>query len=208
MARTCAKLTDQKLIQAAPADKPRRLYDGGGLYVEISPTGSKIWRMKFQDANKKESRLTFGPYPEVSIEAARTRRSAARELLKQGLDPRRDFNDARIRSQTRIGERRLLPLSIDKTKVTRGAAQVGWEAAEQIQTLVFPTIQRLHAAGVSQADISARLAQLRRERSVEVENLLYDICVEIAWSCLDLGIEKDELVEAMADSRVAQRRWH
>lgn len=208
MAKKCTPLTDEKLMKAEPEEKPRKLSDGGGLYVEISPAGSKIWRMKFFDPNGKESRLTFGPYPDVSIKLARSRRSDARELLLQGLDPRKDFHDARIRSQTRIGERRLLPHSLDKIKVGRLAAQVGWDAAEQIEKLVFPAVQRLCAEGVSQIDVFVLLEQIRRKRSVEVENLLYDICAEIAWSCLELGLKKNELIEAMTDTRVAQRRWH
>lgn len=208
MAKKCAPLTDKELMQAAPGGKPRKLFDGGGLYVEISPAGSKIWRMKFSDANGKESRLTFGPYPDVSIELARSRRFNARELLLHGMDPRKDFHAEKIRSQTRIGERRLLPHSIDKMKLTHRTAQLGRDAAEQIVKLVFPALQRLSAEGVSQTAISGLLEQIRRERSVELENLLYDICVEIAWRCLDAGLKKDALIEAMTNARAPQRRWH
>lgn len=90
----------------------------------------------------------------------------------------------------------------------RHVEQVGREAAEQIEALVFPSIQRLFSKHVSQAAISELLEQIRRKRHIEVDNLLYDICVEVAWSCLDLGLDKDELIDAMTDARVRKRRWH
>ena len=39
-------LTDVSIRKAKPADKPIRKFDGGGLYIEISPSGGKLWRLK------------------------------------------------------------------------------------------------------------------------------------------------------------------
>jgi len=51
-------LSDSAIRKAKPADKPIRLFDGGGLYLEISPSGSKLWRLKYRFASK-EKRLAF-----------------------------------------------------------------------------------------------------------------------------------------------------
>ena len=72
---------------AKPQDKPYKLFDGGGLYLEVTPLGSKLWRMKFRQANGKENRLSFGKYPDVSLEQARQRRDEARKLKAAGIDP-------------------------------------------------------------------------------------------------------------------------
>lgn len=70
-----------------PPDKKRaRLTDSGGLYLEVSPAGSKRWFAKiYRDG--KETRLALGSYPEVSLTAARTARDAARAQKKAGTDP-------------------------------------------------------------------------------------------------------------------------
>jgi len=47
MARTTTPLTDMQVRNAKPTDKTYRLFDGGGLYIEVAPTGSRIWRLKF-----------------------------------------------------------------------------------------------------------------------------------------------------------------
>lgn len=79
-------LTDVIARNAAPRAKPYRLADGGGLYLEVTPTGGKYWRLKYRFAGR-EKRLAFGVYPEVSLAEARKRRAAAREQLSAGTDP-------------------------------------------------------------------------------------------------------------------------
>ena len=64
----------------------KRLTDSGGLYLEVSRTGAKLWRWKYRFAGK-EKRLAIGKYPAVSLAAARKERDAARYLLKSGSDP-------------------------------------------------------------------------------------------------------------------------
>lgn len=79
-------LTDAKCRNARKAEKPQKLADAHGLYLYVTPTGFKSWRMKYRFANK-EKRLTFGGYPEVSLADARELRNAARLLLRAGIDP-------------------------------------------------------------------------------------------------------------------------
>lgn len=86
MPKLVTPLTDAQIKNAKPKAKAYKLSDGGGLYLEVMPTGSKLWRMKFTRANGKESRLAFGRYPEISLAEARERRMAARKLASDGVD--------------------------------------------------------------------------------------------------------------------------
>jgi len=79
-------LSDAAIRKAKPADKPLRLFDGGGLYLEITPAGGKLWRWKYRFSGK-EKRLALGIYPDVSLSEARTRHTDARKLLSSGIDP-------------------------------------------------------------------------------------------------------------------------
>lgn len=69
-----------------PELKRRRLTDGGGLYLEIAPSGSKRWFWKFYP-DGKESRLALGSYPDVSLKTARIARDAARTARQAGVNP-------------------------------------------------------------------------------------------------------------------------
>jgi hypothetical protein len=94
-------LTNIQIQKAAPAAKPIRLFDGGGLYLEISPTGGKLWRFKYR-FDGKEKRLALGKYPEISLANARKRREAARELLANGVDPSEDKKAKRAERVARL----------------------------------------------------------------------------------------------------------
>ncbi len=79
-------LTDIAVHSAKPQAKTVRLFDGGGLYLEVSPAGGKWWRWKYR-FDGKEKRLSFGVYPDVSLKSARDRRDDARKLLANDVDP-------------------------------------------------------------------------------------------------------------------------
>jgi integrase len=79
-------LTAKTIANAKPGSKPQRMWDSGGLYIEVAPTGGKWWRWKYR-VNGKEKRLSFGTFPEVSLLEARGLRDDARRLLRAGTDP-------------------------------------------------------------------------------------------------------------------------
>ncbi len=79
-------LTDSSIKSAKPKEKPYRLFDGGGLYLEIAASGGKWWRLKYRFGGK-EKRISLGVYPDVGLKEARDRRDANRKLLANGVDP-------------------------------------------------------------------------------------------------------------------------
>lgn len=79
-------LTDTAIRNAKPGEKPVKLFDERGLYLEVSPAGGKWWRLKYR-FDGKEKRLSLGVYPDVSLKDARDRRDASRKLLSDGVDP-------------------------------------------------------------------------------------------------------------------------
>ena len=79
-------LTDVQAKRAKGADKPYKLGDSGGLFLLVSPTGHRSWRMKYRFAGK-EKLLTFGNYPDVSLIKAREERERAKATLRDNRDP-------------------------------------------------------------------------------------------------------------------------
>lgn len=85
-----------------PLGKVRtRLADGGGLYLEVAPAGSKYWRWKYRFAGK-EKRLAIGVYPIVTLAGARQARDDARRTLLNGVDPSQAKADAKEAARLRI----------------------------------------------------------------------------------------------------------
>ncbi len=79
-------LTDAALRALKPAAKTRKVADGGGLFIQVEPSGSRLWRLAYRFAGKQKL-LALGSYPETGLAAARAARDAARALLRDGIDP-------------------------------------------------------------------------------------------------------------------------
>ena len=79
-------LTDARIRATKPAAKPVKLTDGGGLYMEVRPSGKKLWRYRYRIVDK-ENLFAIGEYPEISLAEARAEHDKARALVKQGLHP-------------------------------------------------------------------------------------------------------------------------
>jgi integrase len=86
MPRQIKPLTDLQVQKAKPTDKEYKLSDGGGLYLLVTATGGKLWRMDYR-YNDKRKTASFGSYPAVSLADARKRRDDGKKLLANGADP-------------------------------------------------------------------------------------------------------------------------
>ena len=80
------KLTDSFLRKAKPTGKVQKHSDGGGLYLQVTPTGGKLWWMGYRFEDKQKT-LSFGVYPHVSLKEAREKRDEAKAQLAAGIDP-------------------------------------------------------------------------------------------------------------------------
>ncbi|MBL8334669.1 MAG: DUF4102 domain-containing protein, partial [Rubrivivax sp.] len=97
-------LTDPACKNAkCPPGKPRaRFSDSGGLYLEVTPAGAKLWRWKYRHGGK-EKRLALGAYPDVTLKQARLDRDTARAVLEAGTDPVQARKDEKAAQQLRLG---------------------------------------------------------------------------------------------------------
>ena len=91
-------LSDVKIRSTKAGEKPIKLADSGGLYLEIRPSGTKLWRYRYRIAGK-ENVFAIGEYPSVTLSEARATRLKARELVRRGIHPahaRRSTVEAQI----------------------------------------------------------------------------------------------------------------
>lgn len=79
-------LTDKAIKALLPKEKPYRVTDARGLYLEVHPNGSRYWRMKYYYGGK-EKRKALGVYPDISLAEARSRLQEAKDMLREGTDP-------------------------------------------------------------------------------------------------------------------------
>ncbi|HKM27775.1 MAG TPA: tyrosine-type recombinase/integrase [Thiopseudomonas sp.] len=101
MTKRAQATTDVAIRNAKPEIKPYKMTAGQGMYLLISPNGSKLWRLKYRH-DGKEKTLSFGAYPDVSLSRARLKREQARQQIADGLDPSALIKDQR--HQAKIDE--------------------------------------------------------------------------------------------------------
>lgn len=155
MAKIIPPLTDSQCKSAKYSpDGKNRLFDGGGLYLELFPSGAKRWRLKYRRPQSKvESRLTFGSYPEVSLAKARQMREEAKTALAENVDP--VIGKMPIEAVTGKAV-----LKIIQTVEHRGAL----EMASRVLEAVGMVFRYACGVGVANSDVTHGLRQFLQER--------------------------------------------
>jgi integrase len=86
MPKRIIQLSETKVRTAKPRKNEYKIFDGGGLFLLVTPSGGKLWHLKYR-FDGKERRLSFGPYPEISLAEARAKKDEARKQVANGIDP-------------------------------------------------------------------------------------------------------------------------
>ncbi|UIJ45496.1 Arm DNA-binding domain-containing protein [Sphingomonas cannabina] len=177
-------LTVLAIKNARPRAKAYKLFDEHSLFLLVTPTGSKYWRLKYRYLGKDKV-LSLGVWPEVSLPEAREARDAARKLVADGIDPAAEKKLKRMRAQfdagnsfksvaeewvTKITREGRAGITLEKVQWLLGMAysDIGSRPINQIEALeVLAVLRKLEATG--------RYESARRMRSVISRVLRYGI---------------------------------
>jgi len=167
MARKATPLTDAAIRNAKPAEKPRKLFDGGGLYLEIAPSGTKLWRFKYQFAGKAKL-LALGQWPETSLSAARRKREEARELLAQGIDPSEARKAEKLR-QKALAENTFEAVARewDRRYLSTRAKTHRDKVMRRLEVYVFPYLGRRPVSELTAPEILACVRRVEAANKLE-----------------------------------------
>lgn len=160
-------LKDTQIRSTHASGKSIKRADGRGLYIEVFPNGSKLWRLKYRFGGK-EKRLALGAYPEVSLADARRRRDEARAKLADGIDPGLERKKAKAATKVsvensfeRVAEEYIAKMEREK----RAPATV--TKANWFLTLLRPTIGTIPIDKVDPQTLLAALRKLEAKGNFE-----------------------------------------
>ncbi|EOW5503420.1 tyrosine-type recombinase/integrase [Escherichia coli O141,141ab,141ac:H29] len=147
-------LTDIKAKNAKPLEKEYKLTDGFGMFLRVTPKGSKYWQMAYRFEGKQKL-FSIGVYPAVSLSDARQRRDEARRLLAQGIDPNaKKQAEAKELKAKRDNTRSFRTVAkawfATKTKWTDDYGDAVWK---RLETYVFPVIGDKDVAELDTGDL-------------------------------------------------------
>jgi integrase len=163
-------LSDTAIRNAKPREKPYKLSDGGGLFLQIYPGGGKLWRQKYR-VDGREKKLSIGAYPEIGLAEARRRREAAREQLAMGKDPSREKQKDKLRGQV-LNACTFSLISAEYCQRRKLDGHRPWAPAtakrcEYLLSLLDNTIGKLPITEIEPADVLAAVRRIERKGNLE-----------------------------------------
>lgn len=146
-------LTDVKIRQAKPGTSPIKLTDSGGLFLEVRPSGSKLWRYRYR-IGKKENIYAIGAYPDVSLADARAERDVARGHVKAGRHPShvRQTEKAKQLAENRNTFKAVAEDWIEK-RLAKRTEKYRDQVERAFQGNVYPVIGRLPMREITAAQV-------------------------------------------------------
>jgi len=165
-------LTDTQLRSAKPKEKPYKLTDSNGLYLEVRPNGSRLWRYRYRIAGK-ENLYAVGDYPAMSLAEARAEREAARKLVKQGIHP---SHQRRTETLRRSIEAESTFQAVAETWIKENGAHWSEGYRQQIERRLsgdaFPRVGALPIRSITPAHIKDVLKRVEKRGSPASAKLL------------------------------------
>jgi integrase len=202
-------LTDIEVRHAKPGEKPYKLSDERGMYLEVTPTGAKYWRMKFRHAGK-EKRLALGVYPEVGLKDAREKRDAARKLLADGIDP------AAVKKARKAAAVAEATSSFEAVaREWFGKFAPGWapthsdKIIRRLERDIFPWLGNRPIADISAPDLLAVLRRIENRGAIETAHRAHQNCGQILRYAIATGrAERDTSADLRGAIPPSKERHH
>ncbi len=207
MPKRIIPLTDMKVQKAKPKTKPVTLFDGGGLFLLITPSGGKLWRFKYR-YDGKQKLLALGTYPEISLQDARQRREEARKLLANNADP---GAVRKAQKQSKIEDTETFEVIARewhnkfKSRWTEGHAL---KIIRHLQIDLFPWIGARPIKDITAPELLAALRRTESRGAVDTAHRLRGICNMIFRYATATGRAQHNLAQDLIGSLTPLKRRH
>ena len=198
-------LTDTALRNAKPKAKPYKLFDGGGLFLIVTPTGGRWWRLKFRYGGK-EKLISLGTYPHIGLKEARAKREEAKTMLAQGIDP--SAQRQAVKEAVRAGSEHAYEV-IAREWFARHAP--GWSESNRVRVLarqendIFPLLGARPIGQITAPELLAALRRIEGRGAVDTAHRALQDCSRIFRYAVATGrAERDpaaDLRGALAPAR-------
>lgn len=175
-------LSDISVRNAKPQQKPAKLFDGGGLFLFIAPTGGKMWRLKYRFQGK-EKLLALGVYPDVGLKEARKRRDEAREQLAMGNDPGEVKKEIRATARAAEKERQnTFEVAAREWFASYSPALTPKHAAKlqrYLETILFPCLGNKSVTDLEPSDFLGVIRPTENRGHITTAHKLMQLCGQV-----------------------------
>ena len=178
MPKRIMPLTDTTVRTIKPAENPKKLFDGGGLFLLVTPTGGKLWRLKYRFGGI-EKLLSLGTYPQTSLSDARQKREQARALMLNGVDPR-DIKKALKEAGTQENETFEVIAREWHTKFSASwAASHSNKIIRRLELYVFPWLGDRQIKSITAPDLLTVLRRIEAKGALDTAHRTKQNCGQV-----------------------------
>lgn len=160
-------LTDTSVKAAKATDKPLKLWDKDGLYLYVSPAGSKTWRFKYY-LGGKEKLWTIGRYPALSLKDARGKVAEAKEKLANGIDPAEDKQRRKLLAKTGENTVEFIAREWHEKNDLAWSRRHSEDVMERLEKNIFPFISERPIDEIDPPELLAALRKIESRGAIEV----------------------------------------
>ncbi|WP_273839708.1 tyrosine-type recombinase/integrase [Providencia rettgeri] len=172
-------LTARQVETAKPKEKSYKLFDGGGLYLEVTAKGSRYWRMKYRFGGK-EKRLAFGVFPTVTLAEAREMRNQAKKVLAAGGDPGEVKKEEKAIQKLSTGNTfEAIAREWHKSKADRWSLRYRDEIIDTFEKDIFPYIGKRPIAEIKPLELLETLRKMEKRGALEKMRKVRQRCGEV-----------------------------
>ncbi|MGP3219671.1 tyrosine-type recombinase/integrase [Serratia bockelmannii] len=202
------KLTARQVDTAKPKEKPYKLSDGGGLYLEVAPNGSRYWRMKYR-INGKEKRLSFGVYPIISLAVARDEREKAKKVLATGGDPGEVKKAGKLAQKLSIENTfEAIAREWHKSKADRWSLRYRDEIIDTFEKDIFPFIGKRPIAEIKPMELLETLKRMEKRGALEKMRKVRQRCGEVFRYAIITGRAEYNPAPDLASALTPPKKQH
>ena len=203
MPKKVIPMTDTQIKNAKPQSKDYPIYDGNGLLLLIKSTGTKIWQFRYyRPITNNRTTVSFGSYPEVSLQQARKQRDEARELIKQGIDPQEHKAELEQRKQDEITSTfKKVATDWFKVKSSKGLTEITLKGIwNSLELHIFPHIGNSSIFKLKAKDFIKVMEPLRASGKLETIKRLCQRINEIMFYAVNIGLIEANPVVKIKDA--------
>jgi integrase len=172
-------LTDTAIRAAKPGEKPVKLSDEKGLYLELAPSGGKWWRLKYRFGGK-EKRISLGVYPDVGLKDARTKRDEARKQLADGIDPGEHRKAIKASGDVKAGNSfEVIAREWFAMMAPSWVPSHSEKIIRRLERDVFPWIGAKPIAGLNAPDVLATIRRIEARGRLETAHRALQNCGQV-----------------------------
>ena len=174
-------LTDAHCRNATcpPERKQARFSDSGGLYLQVSPNGSKRWFLKYRTGGK-EKQLALGSYPDVGLTAARKARDAAKLQKAAGLDPVQARKVEKLKATNPAGDTfQAVALEWHAKQAPQWSEGHAERALRQLERDLFPWIGPRRLSEIEPVELLATLRKIEERGAIETADRGLMLCRQV-----------------------------